>query len=141
MGVDASRLGPFDLFAGLAQQDLAFIATNCTEKKVPSGTVFIRQGQVGKEVYLLEEGSVRVFRGDATAPQVLAVLQAPIVIGEMALADPERIRTSSVVSVSDLRLLSVPINTFLIFVRAFPSVKEKLRQVLAARSGSAGRKI
>jgi CRP/FNR family transcriptional regulator len=133
VGVDISRLGSFDLFAGLAKPDLAFIAANCTEKKVPSGTVFIQQGQVGKEVYLLEEGSVRVYRGDGASPQAQAVLEAPTILGELAMVDPERIRTSSVVSVSDLRLLSVPIKTFLVFVRSYPSVKEKLRQVIAAR--------
>jgi CRP-like cAMP-binding protein len=133
VGVDVSRLGSFDLFAELAKPDLAFIAANCTEKKVPSGTVFIQQGQVGKEVYLLEEGSVRVYRGEAASPQTQAVLQAPTIVGEMAMVDPERIRTSSVVSVSDLRLLSIPISTFLVFVRSYPSVKEKLRQVMAAR--------
>lgn len=133
MGVDISRLGSFDLFAGLAKPDLAFIAANCTEKKVPSGTVFIQQGQVGKEVYLLEEGLVRVYRGEAASPQTQVVLEAPTILGEMAMVDPERIRTSSVVALSDLRLLSVPIKTFLVFVRSYPSVKEKLRQVIAAR--------
>ena len=133
MGVDVSRLSPFDLFAGLAKQDLAFIAANCTETKVPSGTVFIQQGQVGKEVYLLEEGAVQVYRGETAAPQIQAVLQAPTIVGEMAMVDPTRIRTSSVVSLSDLRLLSVPIKTFLVFVRSYPSLKEKLRQVIDAR--------
>ncbi|MGH9785318.1 MAG: cyclic nucleotide-binding domain-containing protein [Terriglobia bacterium] len=134
MGVEVSRLGSFDLFAGLAPQDLAFIAANCTETKIPSGTVFIQQGQVGKEVYLLEAGSVQVYRGEAASPQIQAVLQAPTIVGEMAMVDPTRIRTSSVLSLNDLRLLTVPIKTFLVFVRSYPSLKEKLRQVIAARS-------
>lgn len=134
MGVDVARLGSFDFFAGLDKQDLAFIAANCKEMKISSGTVFIQQGQVGKDVYLLEEGSVQVYRGEAASRQVRGVLQAPTIVGEMAMVDPERIRTSSVVSLSDLRLLSIPIGTFLIFVRVYPSVKEKLRQVMAARS-------
>ena len=134
MGVDVSRLGSFDLFAGLDKQGLAFIAANCKEIKVSSGTVLIQQGQVGKEVYLLEEGSVQVYRGEASSPNIQAVLHAPTILGEMAMVDPERIRTSSIVSLRDLRLFSIPIGTFLIFVRAYPSVKEKLRQVMAARS-------
>ena len=134
MGVDVSRLGSFDLFAGLDKQGLAFIAANCKEVKVSSGTVLIQQGQVGKEVYLLEEGSVQVYRGEASSPNIQAVLDAPTIIGEMAMVDPEHIRTSSIVSLRDLRLFSIPIGTFLIFVRVYPSVKEKLRQVIAARS-------
>jgi len=134
VGVDVSRLGSFDFFAGLDKQELSFIAANCKEIKVSSGTVLIQQGQVGKEVYLLEEGSVQVYRGEASSPNIQAVLDAPTILGEMAMVDPERIRTSSIVSLRDLRLLSIPIGTFLIFVRAYPSVKEKLRQVMAARS-------
>ena len=131
--IQVSRLAPFQLFEGLSEQDLAFVATNCTEKNVSAGTILIQQGQVGKEVYLLEEGSVKVYRGEAESPKVLAEVQAPTVLGEMALLDPERIRTSSVSALSDLRLLSIPIDTFLILTGVYPSVKQKLREVIAAR--------
>jgi len=132
-GVEVSRLAPFQLFDGLSQQELAFIAKNCTEMTVPSGAILIQQGQVGKEVYLLEEGSVRVYRGEADSPKVLAEVQAPTILGEMALLDPERIRTSSVNALNELRLLSIPIDTFLILTGAYPSVKERLRELIAAR--------
>ena len=132
-GIEVSRLAPFQLLDGLSQQELAFVAKNCTEMTVPSGAILIQQGQVGKEVYLLEEGSVRVYRGEADAPKVVAEVQAPTVLGEMALLDKERIRTSSVSALSELRLLSIPIDTFLILTGAYPSVKEKLRGLIAAR--------
>ena len=133
MRVDASRLRPFSLFEGLTQYDLAFIAVNCSETIVAYGSILIQQGQVGNDVYLLEEGRVRVFRGDPDSPQEVAVLQAPTIGGELALLDPERIRTSTVSALTDLRLLSIPIKTFLVIVGAYPSVKEKLRQVIATR--------
>ncbi|MBI4465402.1 MAG: cyclic nucleotide-binding domain-containing protein [Acidobacteria bacterium] len=133
MGNIVSRLGAFEFFAGLGDQELAFIATNCSELTVPSGSILIQQGQVGKDVYLLEEGSVRVYRGTPESPKILATLQAPTILGEMAVLDPARIRTSSVSALSDLRLLSIPIGTFLVLVGVYPSLKEKLRQVIAAR--------
>ena len=131
--IETTRLGSFDIFAGLSDQELAFIATNCTELTAPSGSILIQQGQVGKDLYLLEEGSVRVYRGGPESPQELAVLKAPTIVGEMALLDKERIRTSSVSALSDLRLLSIPIGTFLVLVEAYPSVKGKMRQVIASR--------
>jgi len=131
--IDISRLNLFDFFAGLSSRDMAFIATNCKELKVPSGSLLIQQGQVGKDVYLLEEGSVRVYRGLPESPQVMAVLEAPAIVGEMALLDKERIRTSSVTALTDLRLLSVPIATFLVFVGVYPSLKERLRRLVDAR--------
>jgi len=133
MAVDQSRLKPFGFFEGLGQDDLSFIGVNCSEVKVSSGTVFIWQGQVGKEIYLLENGSVKVFRGDPDRPKDLAVLEGPTIVGELVLLDPARIRTSSVVALSDLQLLSIPVRTFLAITGAYPSVKAKVREVMAAR--------
>ena len=131
--IDVSRLNSFDFFAGLSSRDMEFIATNCKELKVLSGSILIHQGQVGKDVYLLEEGSVRVYRGQPESPQVLAVLEAPAIVGEMALLDKERIRTSSVMALSDLCLLSIPIGTFLVLVGVYPTLKERLRRLVESR--------
>jgi CRP-like cAMP-binding protein len=131
--VQTSRLGPFGFFEGLGPDDLAFIAVNCSEVTATAGSLLIQEGQVGREVYLLEEGSVKVYRGDAKSPRKVAVLEAPTIVGELALVDPARIRTSSVLALSDLRLLSIPITTFLAIVGAFPGVKSKLREVIDAR--------
>jgi CRP-like cAMP-binding protein len=84
-------------------------------------------------VYLLEEGSVKVYRGNPESPRKVTMLEAPTILGELALVDPARIRTSSVLALSDLRVLSVPIRTFLAIVGAFPTVKSKLRDVIDAR--------
>jgi len=131
--VQISRLGPFGFLEGLGEDDLAFIAVNCSEMTVPSGSLLIQEGQVGKEVYLLEEGSVKIYRGNRESPRKVAMLEAPTILGELALVDPARIRTSSVLALSDLRLLSIPIRTFLAIVGAFPTVKSKLREVIDAR--------
>lgn len=132
--IETSRLRSFELFAGLTEEELAVIAQDCAEVTVRSGAILIRQGQVGKEIYLLEEGSVGIYRGEADPPQFLVVLQAPTLFGEMALVDPERIRTASVKALSDLRLLTIPIDAFLPRVKLFPSLKEKLHQLFAERS-------
>jgi len=133
MPIAESRLNSFDLFDGLGSQELSFIAANCQEMEARRGDLLVQEGQVGSDVYLLESGSVRVFRGRAASPQYWAALESPTILGEMAMADPERIRTVSVVAESDLRLLSIPIETFLVFVRSCPSLKERLRRLIAMR--------
>ena len=135
MNITDVRLDSFDFLAGLGEQELSFLAANCKEMQLSSGGLLIQQGQVGADVYFLESGSVQVFRGDAASPNGESVLEAPTILGEMAMVDPERIRTSSVVALSDLRLLRIPISAFLVFVRSNSSLKENLRQVIAARSG------
>lgn len=133
MGVDFSRLKPFGFFDGLGEGELSFVAVNCAEMTIATGGMLIQEGQVGKDVYLLEEGSVKVYRGDAKSPKQIAELKAPTIVGEMALLDQARIRTSSVIALSDLRLLSIPIPTFLVITGSYPSVKEKLRKVIDTR--------
>jgi CRP-like cAMP-binding protein len=122
---------PFGLFEELHHQDLIFVAVNCLEMTVTSGSLLIREGQVGKDVYLLEKGSVRVSRGDP--PRGVRVLQAPAILGELALLDSARIGTSTVSALSDLLLLRIPIESFLVFLGAYPSVKQKLLQVIDTR--------
>ena len=133
MGIAESRLDSFDLFEGLERQELSFIAANCQEMQVRSGEILMQEGQVGKDVYFLEKGSVRVFRGRDASSENHVVLDGPAILGEMAMADPSRIRTLSVMAESDLRLLSIPISAFLVFVRSCPQLKDRLRQLMADR--------
>ncbi len=131
--VETSRLRAFELFAGLEETQLADIAQKFVETAAPAGAVIIQQGQVGKEVYLLEEGSVRVYRGETDTSGFHTDLQAPTLVGETALLDPERIRTASVKALSDVRMLTIQISSFLSVLLSFPSVKENLQQMIAAR--------
>ncbi len=126
------RLRAFDLFKGLGEEDLTRIAEVCAEVTVPSGSILIREGQVGHEIYLLEKGSVCVYRGEFAAAGFHADLQAPVLFGERALMDPARIQTASVKASSDLRLLTIRINAFLSILQSFPLTKQNLRQLLAA---------
>ncbi len=130
--VETSRLRPFELFAGLDEAQLAEIAQDFFETTVKAGALLIQQGQVGKDLYLLEEGSVRVYRGEADTAGFLADLQAPALFGERALLDPERIRTASVKALSNLRLLTVQITAMFSILQRFPSVKENFRRMISS---------
>ena len=133
--VETSRLRAFEEFAGLSEQVLAEIAHGFEEITAHPGTLLIRQGQVGKDIYLLEEGVVGIYRGVPEAGgEIIAELRAPTVFGERALLDPERIRTASVKAITKLRLLTIPITTFLLFQRLYPPLEQKVRAVAAGRS-------
>ena len=132
--VDVSRLGAFGLFANLGEADLNEIALSCSELAVPAGSIVIREGQVGNRIYLVERGSVAVFKGPRDAGPFLVTLQAPNVIGEMAIVDPERIRTANVKALTPLRVLSIPIPAFLSFLRRFPVLEANFHQLRKMRS-------
>jgi len=133
--VEVSRLGAFEIFSGLPPEDLQQIVRNCRELTVPADTLIIRQGQVGNHIYLLEEGSVAIYKGPKETCPFQRSLGAPAVVGEMAVADPERIRTANVRSLTALRLLAIPIPAFLACLQRFPVLRTNLRRLLAERSG------
>jgi diguanylate cyclase (GGDEF)-like protein len=130
----ASRLAAFELFFELDHENLLEIAQTCEEVLVESGAVIIREGQVGDFAYLMEEGSVGIYKGDNGDSDFIAVLHASAVFGEMALVNPEGIRTASVKALSDLRLLTFPIIPCLSFLRRFPAMKQNLLRLIAERS-------
>jgi CRP-like cAMP-binding protein len=48
---------------------------------------------------------------------------------ERALLDQEKIRTANALTLTDLRLLVIPIDTFRSFIHRFPSLRENFRQI------------
>ena len=134
MQVLSTRLCDFELFADLTDEQLDEMAQSCEELSVKPGSTVIRQGQVGTEIYLMEEGSVSIYRELNGAIQPLVELEAPAVFGEMAIVNPERIRTASVKALSDSRVLTIHIGDFRALLRRFPELKTRLQQLIAQRT-------
>ena len=134
--VELSRLRAFEWFAELNDEELAEISLICEELSVQSGTVIFQQGQVANEIYLMEEGSVAIYLEKTGESKSLAVLDAPAVFGEMAIVNPERVRTASVKALTNLRLLTIPATPFVSFLGRFPTQRDKLRRVAVQRSSS-----
>jgi diguanylate cyclase (GGDEF)-like protein len=128
-----ANLRAFELFLGLDDDSLAEVAAICEEMAVPAGRVIFQQGEVGDRLYLLQEGSVGVFRGDTDPSRLLAVLQAPTVFGEMAIVNQDRLRTVSVRAISNVRLLAIPAALVGPLLRRFPQLRENLSNLVAAR--------
>jgi len=131
--VGASRLGKFGLFSGLDTEAIAEIAGSAKQRSVKGGTRIIRQGQVGKEIFLLEDGSVGIYAENGDAAQLIVVLDGPTVFGEMAVVTRERIRTASVEAITDLKILSIPINKLIGYLKRFEPLRTNLRRMIAAR--------
>jgi CRP-like cAMP-binding protein len=134
--VEPARLRAFDLFAGLNEEELQEVAEACQEYRVPSGSILIRQGQVGRDLFLMEEGSVRIYSEKKGETQFLGTVRAPEVLGEMALMTPERVRTANVEALSDLHLLGISLAQFILFLRRFPTLKSCFHQLIATRTSS-----
>ena len=127
------RLGVFSLFDGLDTEAISEIARSAEEQWVKAGTVLIRQGQIGKEIYLLEAGSVAIYTWKNDVCRLIVEISAPAVFGEMAVINPERIRTSNVEAITDLKLLVIQIPEFILFLRRFDALRNNLLAMVRER--------
>lgn len=90
-----------DIFDGLAEAEIVAIIALCQERVLREGEYLVRQGEHGKEMYIIAEGFVEVLlsgRSEAP-PRVIITLGPGQITGEMALLD-QGPRSASVRAVS-----------------------------------------
>jgi HEAT repeat protein len=94
------------LFAALAPDDLAQIANLAREQWYGDGSLICREGEQGREMYVLAQGQVRVTKQTLEGEKYLATRYAGDFLGEMSivLATP---RTSSVYADGEVRTLVI----------------------------------
>jgi hypothetical protein len=132
--VKLANLRAFELFEGLDDDTVGEVASICEELTVAAGCVVIREGQAGDKIYLMQEGTVGIYRGESDTPRYLAVPRAPTVFGEMAILSQGHLRTANVKALSPLRLLAIPIPSFDPLVRRLPRLKENLLNLVSERT-------
>jgi HEAT repeat protein len=113
------------LFGELEPQDLQRIAAAATERRYEAGDEMLREGDVGDELLLLVEGSVRVVRHDGPggAERLIRTYAAGAHIGELAVLR-EGTRAATVIAQEP-------------GVRALVLGGEALRSILAERPAAA----
>ncbi len=97
-----------------------------------AGEIIINKGDVGKHMYVIQNGSVEVFIPNEGREIILAELGRGEIFGEMAIFENE-VRSASVRAKSKARLLTVDKKNFLRRVHADPTLAYKLVQKLSHR--------
>jgi hypothetical protein len=138
-----SRVGIFELFAGLDQQTLLEMVQFCEEVQIPAGSIVIEEGEAADLVYLMESGSVSIHNGKGSGnSELVTVLDAPSIFGEMALLCSGRpfqwkgMRTASVKARTHLRVITFPIIPFLSLLRRNAVLKENLGRLVSDRTST-----
>jgi CRP/FNR family transcriptional regulator len=89
----------FELFKDLRSDELVEVARNLEQIDLSPGEVLFQEGDEGEEMYFLFKGRVQIDRGSSRGRrEVLATIDSPSVIGEMALLD-HKPRSARVVAV------------------------------------------
>jgi CRP/FNR family transcriptional regulator, cyclic AMP receptor protein len=124
--VEALKRAP--LFANLSRKELVQVARLTDDAEVPDGKVLCREGDLGREFFVLVEGSVEV----ATKGRRVATLGAGDFVGEISLLEPTP-RTATVTAKTPLRLFVLTPKDFRRMLDENPSVERKVLRALARR--------
>ena len=123
------------LFAGLSKKELEKLARASDEVTMTAGSLVMDQGQMGREAFVLLEGTVTVKRNN----RKMATLGPGEVLGEMSLLDHGP-RTATVVCDTDCTLLVLEQRHFIGVLDSLPGLAVKLLAALAGRIRELDRK-
>lgn len=97
-----------------------------------AGSLVIREGEPGQEMFVVESGSVEVFRGSGPKEQKVSTLGAGDFFGELSLLDDQP-RSASARALTDCRLLVIDAATLDQMLRQYPEVAVRMLRTLAVR--------
>jgi len=109
-------------------------------KEIPKGTVLFREGEPGKEMYVLQSGRVAISKKVRDVEKVLAVLGPGEFFGEMAIiSNKPRNATATVEDAA--RLLVIDPRTFESMIRGNSEIAVRMIKKLAERLSDADAQI
>src|SRR6185437_4587396 len=116
------------LFSTVSSRDLKTIRRATEEVTVPPGRVLCEEGTIGREFFIIVDGTASVRRNG----RKLATLGAGQYFGELALLD-RRPRSATVISETEMRLLVLGQRQFNGVLDAVPALSRKLLAAMATR--------
>jgi CRP-like cAMP-binding protein len=124
--VEALKRAP--LFEGLSKKELTELARATDDLSVAPGTVLCREGSLGREFFVIVDGSAEVTKGG----KLIATRGAGEFVGEIALLTTTK-RTATVTATTPLRCFVMTRGDFRRVLDENPGVERKVMQALAER--------
>jgi len=124
--VEALKRAP--LFESLSKKELAELARVTDDLKVEPGTVLCREGKVGREFFVIVDGTADVTKGG----KHLASRSGGEFVGEIALLTTSK-RTATVTATTPLRCFILTQGDFRRVLEENPGVQLKVMNALAER--------
>jgi CRP-like cAMP-binding protein len=132
----AQALGAVELFSGLTKKELTALARLSDEVDVAEGTTLATQGEHGRQVEVILQGTAVVRRNG----RKVAELGRGDVVGEISLVT-HRPRNADVVTTSPSTLLVLDGRAFDTVMAEMPSVSQKVLRIVADRLAEADPKL
>jgi len=125
-----AALRQLDLLDGLSNRDLRQVARLTTDVVIPAGQRLMRQGDVGREAFVLLEGHATVSRDG----QPIAEVGPGDVVGELALLDRHE-RSATVTATTDIAALVLDPREFATLLE-HRRIADRLRRIAADRQAA-----
>ncbi len=122
------HLASVSLFSACSKKELQAVARAGDQVEIPAGKTLCEQGSLGREAYVIIEGTAQVRIND----KKVASVGAGTCVGELSLLDHGP-RTATVIAETDLSALVIGVREFSSIVDEVPSIAHKLLRALAAR--------
>lgn len=128
MSSPSDQLSRIPLFAGCSDRDLEHLAHAADRIRLPEGTLLTRQGDIGREAFVILAGSAAVDRDG----ERVAEIGPGDVVGELALLDGGP-RSATVTATSDIEALVLTRPAFTAVLDEIPTLAHRLLVTLARR--------
>jgi CRP-like cAMP-binding protein len=121
------------LFSGLPKEAFIDLLEQMTFRRVEAGDAILREGDLGKSIFVLVSGHARVVRGLGTSQEIeLAKLEEGAFFGEMALLNGAP-RVASVLAAQDSEVLELTEEILRDLTAKHPSVGQSLKKFYRQR--------
>jgi serine phosphatase RsbU (regulator of sigma subunit) len=122
------------LFADLPTEEIEYLARTFQSCAYSTGTLLLREGDVGDEMFIVLSGSIAIIKAMGTPDERLVGLRGPgEFIGEMSLLNQDRLRTASVRVHEDAQALKLTRADFDALLYRYPSMAYAMLQALSVR--------
>jgi CRP/FNR family transcriptional regulator len=133
MQLKQKSLSQMTLFAGLSESEIQALAQRAVERHYGSGEVLFWEGEPCAGIFLLTEGSAKIFKTSAAGREMMLSLEAaPCSVAELPLFDGGPY-PASVRAVEPVAALFINKSDFHQVCRQFPDVALKLLAVVGRR--------
>lgn len=101
-------------------------------KRFKSDTMIFSESMPGDELYIIQQGSIKITKIIDDSEVLLAVLKPGDIFGEMALIE-DKPRSASAIAYEDTTLLSINKSNFSQIIAAQPQISERITTLFAER--------
>jgi CRP/FNR family cyclic AMP-dependent transcriptional regulator len=109
-------------------------------REFAKGSVLFREGEPGKEMYVVQQGRVTISKKVGGVEKILSTLGAGEFLGEMAILN-NKVRSATATCSEDSRLLVIDAKTFEAMIRGNAEIAVRLIKKLAERLQEADEQI